>query len=45
MVSEKKESEDDTGLLYNLHEKLREILTGYNDTVLGRCAVCLEHFC
>ena len=24
---------------------MREILTSYNDTVEGRCAVCLEKFC
>lgn len=39
------EDEDETGILYDLHEKMREILTSYNDTVEGRCAVCLEGFC
>jgi rubrerythrin len=43
-VAEKRENEDETGLLYDLHERLREILTSYNDTVKGRCAVCLEQF-
>ena len=38
------EDEDESGILYDLHEKMREILTGYNDTVEGRCAVCLESF-
>lgn len=28
-----------------MHEKMREILTEYNDTLHGRCAVCLEKFC
>jgi hypothetical protein len=28
-----------------MHEKIREILTEYNDTVDGKCAVCLEKFC
>lgn len=42
MSDEKKENEDDSGILYDLHEKIREILTNYNDTVKGRCAVCLE---
>ena len=28
-----------------MHEKIREILTEYNDTLIGRCAVCLEKFC
>ena len=44
MVSEKKESEDDSGFLYDLHEKMREIVSSYNDTLKGRCAVCLEKF-
>jgi antitoxin component YwqK of YwqJK toxin-antitoxin module len=38
------EVEDESGILYDLHEKMREILTNYNDTVEGRCAVCLENF-
>ena len=29
---------------YDFHEKMRETLTKYNDTVEGRCAVCLEPF-
>jgi len=45
MTDKKKENEDDSGLLYDLHEKMREIITSYNDTVKGRCAVCLEQFC
>lgn len=45
MADEKKENEDETGILYELNEKIREILTSYNDTVKGRCAVCLEQFC
>jgi hypothetical protein len=28
-----------------LHEKTREIISEYNDTLIGRCAVCLESFC
>ena len=28
-----------------MHDKIREILTEYNDTVAGRCAVCLDKFC
>lgn len=27
-----------------MHEKIREIITNYNDTVKGRCAVCLFKF-
>ena len=37
--------EDDSGLLYELFEQMKNIVTSYNDTVKGRCAVCLEHFC
>ena len=45
MSNEKQQNEDDSGLLYDLHEKMREIVTGYNDNTKGRCAVCLEDFC
>mmetsp|Transcript_28226 Transcript_28226/g.21098 ORF Transcript_28226/g.21098 Transcript_28226/m.21098 type:complete len:125 (+) Transcript_28226:344-718(+) len=31
--------------MYEIHDRLREILTSYNDTLVGRCAVCLENFC
>ena len=44
MVAEKKETEDDSGLLFDLHEKMKEIVSSYNDTLKGRCAVCLENF-
>lgn len=45
LSEQKKENTDDTGFIYDMHEKIREILTEYNDTVEGRCAVCLERFC
>jgi hypothetical protein len=45
MSEEKRENQDETGILYDLNERIREILTDYNDTVKGRCAVCLEQFC
>lgn len=41
---DRRESEDETGILYELHDNMREILSKYNDTVQGRCAVCLENF-
>ena len=44
LVADKRESDDDSGLLYNLFVALQEWLTRYNDTVKGRCAVCLEDF-
>jgi hypothetical protein len=44
MCTEKRENEDDTGILFELYEKISEILSEYNDTVKGRCAVCLEEF-
>lgn len=39
------QDEEEEGILYNLHESLREIISNYNDTVRGRCSVCLESFC
>lgn len=45
LSDQKKENSDDTGYIYDLHDKFREILTEFNDTVDGRCAVCLEKFC
>eukprot|EP00347_Sterkiella_histriomuscorum_P019310 403342140 len=45
LTEQKKENTDETGFIYELHEKIREILTEYNDTVEGRCAVCLDRFC
>jgi hypothetical protein len=44
MSNDKRENEDEAGILYDLHDKLREVFTQYNDTIKGRCAVCLEHF-
>ena len=44
LSADKKDSEDDTGYLYDFHEKARDILSEYNDTIRGRCAVCLENF-
>jgi len=32
-------------ILYNLHEDLREVVSKYNDSVRGRCWICLEDFC
>lgn len=36
--------EDDCGILYNIYEDLREMLSEYNDTVVGKCYVCLSDF-
>jgi hypothetical protein len=36
--------EDDCGILYNIYEGLRELLSEYNDTVVGKCYVCLSDF-
>ena len=43
-VREKREAEDPEGFLYNFYECISELLTKFNDTCKGRCAVCLEHF-
>lgn len=44
LVTEKREAEENDGFLYNFYESISEILTKYNDTCCGRCAVCLEPF-
>ena len=28
-----------------MHTSMRDIVTEFNDTLKGRCAVCLENFC
>lgn len=38
------ENDNDQGFIYEGHEKIREILTEYNDTLRGRCAICLENY-
>lgn len=43
LSAERKENEDEGGILYDLHEKMREVVSTYNDTIKGRCAVCLEN--
>lgn len=45
LCQERRDNDDDNGFIYELTEKIREIITSYNDTVKGRCAVCLENFC
>jgi hypothetical protein len=45
LANSRKEDKDDNGILYDLHDVLREILSEYNDTLRGKCAVCLEQFC
>ena len=44
-ATERRDDEDDSGYLYDMHEMMREIVSKYNDTIKGRCAVCLEPFC
>ncbi len=44
LSAQRQENDDDNGLVYDVHEKIREILTQYNDTLRGRCAVCLENY-
>ena len=36
------EAED--GVIFQLHEELRTILSDYNDSCKGRCSICLENF-
>lgn len=33
------------GLLYQMYSELRDCISLYNDTLRGRCSVCLEPFC
>lgn len=44
LAEQRKEHDDENGFVYEMHEKCREILSEYNDTLLGRCAICLEPF-
>ena len=41
---EEVESDEMMGIVFNLFEELREILSKYNDTLRGRCSICLEPF-
>lgn len=43
--NEEKDITDIDGLLYMIYQDLRDYLTKYNDTLRGRCSVCLEPFC
>jgi len=45
LVEQRIENTDDSGIIYDMHERIRDILTEYNDTIRGRCAICLEDFC
>ena len=42
--NEEVDSEEMTGIVFNVFEELREILSKYNDTLKGRCSVCLDAF-
>jgi len=44
LSDKRKEFTDESGIINDAHEKIREILTQYNDTLRGRCAICLEDF-
>ena len=43
LASDRQDNEDESGYLFYLHDKMREVVTEYNDTIKGRCAVCLEN--
>lgn len=36
---------EDEPILYNLYEELLDCVTTYNDSVKGRCYVCLDQLC
>ena len=42
--NDEKEASEIDGLLFELYEGLRECISQYNDTLRGRCSVCLEPF-
>lgn len=44
LTESRKEDNDDSGIIYDAYIKIREIVTLFNDTVRGRCAICLENF-
>ena len=44
LVASRQENSDDSGIMYDSFVKIREILTQHNDTLRGRCAICLEAF-
>ena len=31
--------------MFQIHEDMRDMLTKYNDTVIGKCSICLSPFC
>ena len=45
LSNQKREDQDDEGFVYDLTLQMKEFVTQYNDTVTGRCPICLEAFC
>ena len=43
-ASERKEDEREDGFMFEFVDFAKEILTEYNDTLKGRCPICLEDF-
>jgi len=41
---EKEENEDDTGYLYDSFEKIKDVISEFNDSVKGRCNICFGDF-
>jgi hypothetical protein len=39
------EAQEEEQVIYNVYEQFREILSKQNDSLHGRCSVCLEKFC
>lgn len=37
--------EAEEAVLYNLHEDLKDLVSKYNESVKGRCYICLEQLC
>ena len=44
LVASREECNDSNGIVYDAYVKMREIVTEHNDSLRGRCAICLEAF-
>jgi hypothetical protein len=38
-------AEGEEAVLYNLHEDLKDLISKYNESVKGRCYICLDQLC
>ena len=45
VMKEHYHDEAEEQVLYNLYENLTELIGKYNDSVEGRCYICLDELC